>query len=101
MFAKGPEFRVLGSLCVLVLLLTFCESLLAVTYAADDSSFVQLAQNSSNMSAAGAAARITKMTGGQVLSVTTVSSDGGKTHRVKVLLPGGRVKVFRVKVSSG
>jgi hypothetical protein len=35
-------------------------------------------------------------TNGQVLSTETVEEGGQRVHRIKVLMPGGRVKVVRV-----
>ena len=77
---------------------------IATTHAAvqlPHSQFLQLAQSSSSLSAADAAVLVKRKTGGQVLSVTTVATDNGKVHRVKVLLTGGRVKVFKVRASGG
>ncbi len=43
-----------------------------------------------------AVARIRKQTGGRILSAETVTRHGKRVHRIKVLLPNGHVKIFRV-----
>jgi len=43
-----------------------------------------------------AVARIRKQTGGRILSAETVTRKGKRVHRIKVLLPNGHVKIFRV-----
>ena len=35
--------------------------------------------------------------GGKVLSAKTVVVNGQKTHKIKILLPSGKVRVFKVK----
>lgn len=47
-----------------------------------------------------AAAAVRRSTGGRVLSVD-LSPNGRPTYRVKVLLPGGRVRSVRVDARSG
>jgi len=101
MNAKSIRLRSLGTLCALALSLMFSVVSPAVTIASQNDAPIQIAQNGSTVSAAEAAARIKKKTGGQVLSVTTVSTEAGNVHRVKILLSGGRVKVFRVKATGG
>ncbi len=44
-----------------------------------------------------AVARIRRETGGRILRAETVTRDGERVHRIKVLLPDGRVKVFIVR----
>lgn len=48
-----------------------------------------------------AAARVRKKTGGRVLSADTTSSRGDAVHRIKVLLPSGRVRVYLVDAATG
>ena len=43
-----------------------------------------------------AVARIQRETGGRVLSATTVDEGGRAVHRIKVLLPSGKVRVYQV-----
>ncbi len=43
-----------------------------------------------------AVARIRKQTGGRILNAETVTRKGRRVHRIKVLLPNGHVKIFRV-----
>lgn len=47
-----------------------------------------------------AAARVRKQTGGRVLSADTTSSRNGAVHRIKVLLPSGRVRVYLVDAAT-
>jgi len=44
-----------------------------------------------------AVARIRRETGGRILRAETVTRDGERVHRIKVLLPDGRVKIFIVR----
>ncbi len=44
-----------------------------------------------------AVARIRRETGGRILRAETVTRNGQRVHRIKVLLPNGRVKIFTVK----
>ena len=44
-----------------------------------------------------AVARIRRETGGRILRAETITRAGERVHRIKVLLPDGRVKVFIVR----
>ncbi len=44
-----------------------------------------------------AVARIRRETGGRILRAETVTRNGERVHRIKVLLPDGRVKIYTVK----
>ena len=57
--------------------------------------FQQLAANS-QQGLDTAVARIKKQTGGRILSAKTVSNKGKSVHHIKVLLPSGKVRVFKV-----
>lgn len=48
------------------------------------------------MSLSEAVQQVQRDTGGRVLSAETVSQGGGRVHRIKVLLPSGRVRVVTV-----
>ena len=39
--------------------------------------------------------QVRKETGGRILSAKTVSENGRRVHRIKVLMPSGRVKIVR------
>ncbi len=54
-----------------------------------------------DVGADGAARAVRRATGGRVLSVTRVNTDGGAAWRVKVLLEGGRVRIVLVDAASG
>lgn len=41
--------------------------------------------------------RIRRETGGRILRAETITQDGRRQHRIKVLLPDGRVKIYRVR----
>lgn len=48
----------------------------------------------SGMSLDQAVKQVRKQTGGRILSAKTVSKKGQRTHRIKVLMPSGRVKII-------
>lgn len=43
-----------------------------------------------------AVAQVKEQTGGRILTAETVTKDGNKVHRIKVLLPDGTVKVMYI-----
>lgn len=58
------------------------------------SSYIQLAQNDQGLNSA--AQSIKEKTGGRILSTKTVTKKGQRIHKIKVLLPSGKVRVFSV-----
>jgi len=56
---------------------------------------IQLAQNVAQ-SLNAASQSIKEQTGGRILSAKTVLVNGQRIHKIKVLLPSGKVKVFKV-----
>ena len=40
--------------------------------------------------------QVKKQTGGRILSAKTKNNDGKKVHKIKVLLPNGKVRIIRV-----
>lgn len=40
--------------------------------------------------------QVRQQTGGRILSATTVNNNGQPVHRIKVLLPSGEVRIFKV-----
>ena len=58
------------------------------------STYIQLAQN--NQSLDTAVQSIKQKTGGRILSAKTVTKNGQRVHKIKVLLPSGKVQVFKV-----
>ena len=42
-----------------------------------------------------AVSQVRRDTGGRILSARTVSENGRQIHRIKVLMPSGRVKIIR------
>lgn len=62
---------------------------------------VVLAQAPASVSAAEAAAMVGARTGGRVLDVRSEQGGGRLVYRVKVLLEGGRVRIYRVDAESG
>ena len=56
---------------------------------------IQLAQAKSK-SISAAAQSIKQRTGGRILSTKTVNKNGQRVYKIKVLLPSGRVKTFKV-----
>ena len=57
--------------------------------------FLQLAANNQQGLDA-AVTRIKQQTGGRILSAKTVNKKGKAVHHIKVLLPSGKVRVFKV-----
>jgi uncharacterized membrane protein YkoI len=49
---------------------------------------------------ADAVEQVRSETGGEILSATTLREDGKRVHRIKVLLPDGRVRIFKVPESN-
>lgn len=58
------------------------------------STYIQLAQN--NQSLDTAVQSIKQKTGGRILSAKTVTINGQRVHKIKVLLPSGKVQVFKI-----
>ena len=56
---------------------------------------------SADIGPAGAAAAARAATGGKVLGVRAARADGRTVYRVKLLLPGGRVRTVTVDGASG
>lgn len=55
----------------------------------------QLSQNN-NQSLDQAVQKIKQQTGGRILSANTVQKSGKRIHKIKVLLPSGKVRIFKV-----
>ena len=60
-----------------------------------------LAQAGGSVSPDEAAQRVRAASGGRILDVRLESGSGGAVYRVKVLLEGGRVRIYRVDAASG
>lgn len=60
-----------------------------------------LAQASPTVSADAAAERVRAESGGRILDVRLEHGPRGPVYRVKVLLEGGRVRIYRVDANSG
>jgi hypothetical protein len=58
------------------------------------SSYILLAQN--NQSLDSAVQSIKQQTGGRILSAKTVVEDGQRIHKIKVLLPSGKIQTFKI-----
>ena len=56
---------------------------------------IQLAQNN-NQSLNNAVRSVKKQTGGRILSAKTVGENGRRVHKIKVLLPSGKVQTFTI-----
>lgn len=57
--------------------------------------YIQFAKNN-NQNLNRAVKSIKEKTGGRILSAKTVKKNGQKIHKIKVLLPSGKVQTFRV-----
>jgi hypothetical protein len=62
---------------------------------------LRLAQATLSVSADQAAALVREASGGRILDVRLENRSRGPVYRVKVLLEGGRVRVYRVDAGSG
>jgi len=60
----------------------------------NNSHFLLLAQNNQKLDKA--VHSIKKQTGGRILSAKTVTENGRRIYKIKVLMPSGKVKVFKV-----
>jgi hypothetical protein len=58
------------------------------------SPYMLLAQ--SDQSLASAVQSIKQQTGGRILSAKTINKNGQRVHKIKVLLPSGKVQTFNV-----
>lgn len=59
-----------------------------------DSPYLLLAENNQNLDKA--AHSIKQQTGGRILSAKTVTENGRRIYKIKVLMPSGKVKIFKV-----
>lgn len=75
------------SLLLLTLILTSPCSQAKPPYAATEAREQSLSQ---------VVRKIKKRTGGRILSADTTNKKGQKFHRVKVLLPNGKIRIVRV-----
>lgn len=60
--------------------------------------YIKLAQNDSQ-SLEAATQSIKEQTGGRILSAKTIIRDGRQIHKIKVLLPSGKVRIFNVNAN--
>ncbi len=58
-----------------------------------------LLARASGMSLDQAVSQVRRETGGRILSAKTVSENGRRVHRIKVLMPSGSVKIVRKPAS--
>ena len=56
----------------------------------------QLAKNN-KQSLNNAVQSVKQRTGGRILSAKTVKKNGHRIHKIKVLLPSGKIKTFKIK----
>lgn len=59
------------------------------------SPYIQLAQNN-NQSLNNAVRSVKQRTGGRILSAKTVIKNGQRVHKIKVLLPSGKIQTFTI-----
>ncbi len=59
------------------------------------SGYIQYAQNN-NQNLNRAVKSIRKKTGGRILSAKTVTKNGKKIYKIKVLLPSNKIQTFRI-----
>ena len=84
-----------------MIIFVFLAPLSSVSYANTQtspllfSSYIQLAQ-SGNQNLDSAVQSIKQKTGGRILSAKTTTKNGQRIHKIKVLLPSGKVQTFKV-----
>jgi len=76
-------------------LFSFASPLIASQFK-ESSARPLLIARASGMSLDQAVNQVRQQTGGRVLAAKTVSKGGRKFHRIKVLMPSGRVKIIRM-----
>lgn len=96
--ANSPRFRaiVLAALCSLVL-----AGPASAARPGAIGNLPWLAQASAGVSADEAAALVRSASGGRILGVRRITTPQGPAYRVRVLLDGGRVRVYLVDAGSG
>ena len=77
-----------------VTVLLVCCSLLPVPVSAAHSNNTPWLLASNGMSLDAAVRQVRQQTGGRILSAETVQGNGGRIHRIKVLLPDGTVRIM-------
>lgn len=60
------------------------------------SKYILLAQNDGGQSLNEAAESIKQETGGRILSAKTVTKNGQRIYKIKVLLPSGKIQTFTI-----
>lgn len=81
----------------LVLIALFFATTLLQVQAQPAGHYLQLAAKNNKQSLDAAVQQVKQQTGGRILSAKTVNKNGKAVHHVKVLLPSGKVRIFKVK----
>jgi len=80
-----------------ILLLIFGFTSLSSQASAQHPSFTSFEISKNNgQSLNGAVRKIKKRTGGRILAARTITKKGRAFHKIKVLMPSGKVRVFKV-----
>lgn len=84
---------------LLTALIFICGFSISISHAASSNIFSEtlLAQNSSSLNKA--AQTIKQQTGGRVISAKTVNKNGRVVHKIKILLPSGKIQIFSVNAN--
>lgn len=82
---------------ILIATLLLCLTPLPVTASPAETFYGLVA--SKGMSLDAAVRQVRQQTGGRILSAETITRDGKKMHRIKVLLPDGTVRVMMINAS--
>lgn len=96
----APSSRAVARVLVLLMGVLFTAASIDAS-AATGRARVRLAQAQPAVSADQAAAAVRAVSGGRILDVRLDSRSRPPIYRVKVLLEGGRVRVYRVDAASG
>jgi hypothetical protein len=82
---------------ILIATLLLCLAPLPVT--ANATEIIPGLMASNGMSLDAAVRQVKQQTGGRILSAETITRNGKKMHRIKVLLPDGTVRVMMINAS--
>ncbi|MGD8407609.1 MAG: hypothetical protein PVF21_03225 [Thiohalophilus sp.] len=82
---------------ILIATLLLCLAPLPVTANATEIIHGLIASNGMTLDAA--VRQVKQQTGGRILSAETITRNGKKMHRIKVLLPDGTVRVMMINAS--
>ncbi|MFQ6021806.1 MAG: PepSY domain-containing protein [Acidiferrobacterales bacterium] len=87
------------TLCAFLAVFGLGISVIPIVWAAERYPPTIVAQT--GLTAQEAAAMVQARTGGRILAIKTIRSDGQVVYRIKVLTPDGEVRIFHVDAATG